>query len=115
MLQQVLLSDGELRSEELDRAHAEALRSAGPWGQGFPEPMFDGRFDVLDWRVIGEKHLKFSLRLPGHAAALNAIHFNGWQDQAPPARIHAAYQLDTDDWQNRRGIQLLVRYWQAAE
>ena len=115
MLQQVLLSDGELRSDELDRAHAEALRSAGPWGQGFPEPMFDGRFDVLDWRVIGEKHLKFSLRLPGHAAALNAIHFNGWQDQAPPARIHAAYQLDTDDWQNRRGIQLLIRYWQAAE
>ena len=115
MLQEVLLSDGELRSDELDRAHAEALRSAGPWGQGFPEPMFDGRFDVLDWRVIGEKHLKFSLRLPGHAAALNAIHFNGWQDQAPPARIHAAYQLDTDDWQNRRGIQLLIRYWQAAE
>ena len=115
MLQEVLLSDGELRSDELDRAHAEALRGAGPWGQGFPEPMFDGRFDVLDWRVIGEKHLKFSLRLPGHAAALNAIHFNGWQDQAPPARIHAAYQLDTDDWQNRRGIQLLIRYWQAAE
>ena len=115
MLQEVLLSDGELRSDELDRGHAEALRGAGPWGQGFPEPMFDGRFDVLDWRVIGEKHLKFSLRLPGHAAALNAIHFNGWQDQAPPARIHAAYQLDTDDWQNRRGIQLLIRYWQAAE
>ncbi|WP_313223553.1 single-stranded-DNA-specific exonuclease RecJ [Pseudoxanthomonas mexicana] len=115
MLQEVLLSDGELRSDELDRAHAEALRGAGPWGQGFPEPMFDGCFDVLDWRVIGEKHLKFSLRLPGHAAALNAIHFNGWQDQAPPARIHAAYQLDTDDWQNRRGIQLLIRYWQAAE
>lgn len=115
ILQEVLLSDGELRSDELDRAHAETLRSAGPWGQGFPEPMFDGRFDVLDWRVIGEKHLKFSLRLPGHAAALNAIHFNCWQDQAPPARIHAAYQLDTDDWQNRRGIQLLIRYWQAAE
>ena len=65
--------------------------------------------------MIGEKHLKFSLFFPGHAAALNAIHFNGWQDQAPPARIHAAYQLDTDDWQNRRGIQLLIRYWQAAE
>ena len=115
LLQEVLLSDGELRGGELDRAHAEALRSAGPWGQGFPEPVFDGCFDVLDWRVIGEKHLKFSLRLPGHAPLLNAIHFNGWQDQPPPARIHAAYQLETDDWQNRRGIQLLIRHWQAVE
>ncbi|PPJ42677.1 MULTISPECIES: single-stranded-DNA-specific exonuclease RecJ [unclassified Pseudoxanthomonas] len=115
MLQEVLLSDGELLSDELDRAHAEALRGAGPWGQGFPEPMFDGRFDVLDWRVIGEKHLKLSLRLPGHAGPLNAIHFNGWHDQPPPSRIHAAYQLETDDWQNRRGIQLLIRYWQAAD
>lgn len=115
LLQEVLLSDGELQGGELDRTHAEALRSAGPWGQGFPEPMFDGCFDVLDWRVIGEKHLKFSLRLPGHAPLLNAIHFNGWQDQPPPARIHAAYQLETDDWQNRRGIQLLIRHWQAVE
>ncbi len=115
LLQEVLLSDGELQGGELDRTHAEALRSAGPWGQGFPEPVFDGCFDVLDWRVIGEKHLKFSLRLPGHAPLLNAIHFNGWQDQPPPARIHAAYQLETDDWQNRRGIQLLIRHWQAVE
>nr|WP_298156660.1 single-stranded-DNA-specific exonuclease RecJ [uncultured Pseudoxanthomonas sp.] len=115
LLQEVLLSDGELQGGELDRAHAEALRSAGPWGQGFPEPVFDGCFDVLDWRVIGEKHLKFSLRLPGHAPPLNAIHFHGWQDQPPPARIHAAYQLETDDWQNRRGIQLLIRHWQAVE
>jgi len=115
MLQEVLLTDGELQADELDRAHAEALRGAGPWGQGFPEPMFDGRFDVLDWRVIGEKHLKFSLRSPGHAMPLNAIHFNGWHDQSPPSRIHAAYQLETDDWQNRRGIQLLIRHWQAAD
>ena len=101
--------------EGLRGPEADALRSAGPWGQGFPEPMFDGRFDVLDWRVIGEKHLKFSLRLPGHAAPLNAIHFNGWHDQPPPSRIHAAYQLETDDWQNRRDIQLLIRHWQAAD
>ena len=110
-----LLSDGELRSDELDRAHAEALRGAGPWGQGFPEPVFDGVFDVLDWRVVGEKHLKFSLRAGGHAAPLNAIQFNGWHDVPPPTRIQAAYQLDTDDWRDRRGIQLLVRHWQAAD
>jgi single-stranded-DNA-specific exonuclease len=77
--------------------------------------MFDGVFDVLDWRVVGEKHLKFSLRLRGQATPLNAIQFNGWHDQPPPSRIQAAYQLDTDDWQNRRGIQLLVRHWQPAD
>jgi single-stranded-DNA-specific exonuclease len=115
LLQEELLSDGELQPGELDRMHAEALRGAGPWGQGFPEPMFDGVFDVLDWRVVGEKHLKFSLRLPGQATPLNAIQFNGWRDQPPPSRIQAAYQLDTDDWQNRRGIQLLVRHWQPAD
>ena len=115
LLQEELLSDGELQPGELDRVHAEALRGAGPWGQGFPEPVFDGFFDVMDWRVVGEKHLKFSLRLPGHAAPLNAIQFNGWHDQPPPSRIQAAYQLDTDDWQNRRGIQLLVRHWQPAD
>ncbi|MBD9477494.1 single-stranded-DNA-specific exonuclease RecJ [Pseudoxanthomonas sp. PXM02] len=114
LLQEEVLSDGELHAGELDRAHADALRSAGPWGQGFPEPLFDGVFDVLDWRVVGEKHLKFSLRAAGQTTPLSAIHFNGWHDQPPPARIHAAYQLDTDDWRDRRGIQLLLRHWQAA-
>lgn len=115
LLREEVLSDGELASGELDRAHADVLRSAGPWGQGFPEPLFDGVFDVLDWRVVGEKHLKFSLLATGHATPLNAIHFNGWHDVPPPARIHAAYQLDTDDWRDRRGIQLLLRHWQAAD
>ena len=115
LLREEVLSDGELASAELDRAHADVLRGAGPWGQGFPEPVFDGVFDVLDWRVVGEKHLKFSLGAAGHAAPLNAIQFNGWHDEAPPARIHAAYQLDTDDWRDRRGIQLLVRHWQGAD
>lgn len=115
LLREEVLSDGELGIDELDRSHADVLRGAGPWGQGFPEPVFDGVFDVLDWRVVGEKHLKFSLRRAGHAAPLNAIQFNGWHDQAPPARIEAAYQLDTDDWQNRRGIQLLIRHWSPVD
>lgn len=115
LLREEVLSDGELSSAELDRAHADVLRSAGPWGQGFSEPVFDGVFDVLDWRVVGEKHLKLSLRAAGHVAVLNAIHFNGWHDQAPPSRIEAAYQLDTDDWKDKRGIQLLIRHWAPAD
>ncbi|WP_454830753.1 single-stranded-DNA-specific exonuclease RecJ [Pseudoxanthomonas wuyuanensis] len=115
LLQAELPSDGELLPHELDRMHADALRCAGPWGQGFPEPLFDGVFDVLDWRVVGERHLKFSLRAAGRAQPISAIHFSGWNDQPPPARIHAAYQLDTDDWQDRRGIQLVLRHWLAAD
>jgi len=113
LLQAEWLSDGELLPEEFDRAHAEALRDGGPWGQGFPEPLFDGEFEVIDWRVLGGRHLKFSLRLAGRAQPLSAIHFGGWREQPKPKRLHAVYQLDTDDYQDRRGIQLLVRHWEA--
>ncbi|MCY7355686.1 MAG: single-stranded-DNA-specific exonuclease RecJ, partial [Lysobacter sp.] len=63
LLQSEVLSDGELAAEEFDRAHAEALRDGGPWGQGYPEPLFDGSFEVFAWRVVGERHLKFELAL----------------------------------------------------
>ena len=49
---------------------------AGPWGQGFPEPQFDGEFEVLGWRVVGERHLKLELGMAG--MRLNAIQFGGW-------------------------------------
>ncbi len=64
LLQAELLSDGELLPHEFDRAHAEALRDGGPWGQGFAEPLFDGVFEVIDWRPIGERHRKLVLALP---------------------------------------------------
>ena len=73
LLQAELHSDGELRPQELDRFHAEALRDGGPWGQGFPEPLFDGCFEVLDWRVVGERHLKLNLRHPDRREPLAAI------------------------------------------
>lgn len=114
MLQSELLSDGELRAEEFDRRHAEALRDGGPWGQAFPEPLFDGRFEVIDSRKVGERHLKLSLRAPSRAQPINAIHFGGWRDEVLPRYIHAAFQLDTDDYQDRRGIQLILRHWEPA-
>jgi single-stranded-DNA-specific exonuclease len=114
MLQSELLSDGELRAEEFDRRHAEALRDGGPWGQAFPEPLFDGRFEVIDSRKVGDRHLKLSLRASGRAQPIGAIHFGGWRDQPLPRHIHAAFQLDTDDYQDRRGIQLILRHWEPA-
>jgi single-stranded-DNA-specific exonuclease len=109
-----LLSDGELAPAEFERGLAEALRLAGPWGQGFAEPLFDNVFAVAQWRVLGDRHLKLALVPDGGRTELSAIHFGGYAGAPPPARIRAAYQLDLDDWKDRRGVQLLVRHWEAA-
>jgi len=107
-----LLSDGPLSAAEFCRDTAESLLLAGPWGQGFAEPLFDNAFAVLDWRVIAERHLKFSLQAESGGPVLSAIQFGGWNGAAPPSRIHAAYQLELDDFRGRRDVQLLVRQWQ---
>lgn len=113
-LQAELWSDGELARADITRDLAEQLRLAGPWGQGFPEPMFDGEFQVLESRVVGETHLKLRLLHRDGGDALEAIEFGGWRGERPAARLHLAYQLDLDDWRERRGVQLLVRHRQPA-
>jgi single-stranded-DNA-specific exonuclease len=108
MLQADVLSDGELRSDEFTRASADALRDGGPWGQGFPEPQFDGDFDVLAWRVVGERHLKLELGQAG--LRLNAIEFGGWSGSAPPGRIRIAYRLEPDDYRGGNAVQIVVTH-----
>ena len=114
LLQAELHSDGELRPQELDRFHAEALRDGGPWGQGFPEPLFDGCFEVLDWRVVGERHLKLNLRHPDRREPLAAIQFGGWHGSAPATHLHLAYRLAPDDYRGGQAIQLIVEHLVAA-
>ncbi len=109
-LQQHVLSDGELGVHELDHCHADALRLAGPWGQGFPEPLFDGHFEVANWRVLKERHLKLELRLPGLPGTVNAIHFGGWHGNAPSRHVHLAYRLACDDYRGGTAIQLIVEH-----
>ncbi len=108
LLQAELLSDGELLPRELDRFHAEALRDGGPWGQGFAEPLFDGHFEVLEWRTVGERHLKLSLRHPERREPLAAIHFGGWRGTPPARHLHLAYRLTPDDYRGGAAIQLVV-------
>lgn len=114
MLQAELLSDGELLPQELDRFHAEALRDGGPWGQGFPEPLFDGQFEVLDWRVVGGRHLRLRLRHPAGREPLSAIRFGGWQGREPPRRLHLAYRLVPDDYRGARAVQLTIEHFEPA-
>ena len=114
MLQLVIDSDGELAAGEFDRFHAEALRDGGPWGQAFPEPVFDGEFELVDWRRVGERHLRMRLRLAGRSGPLKAIHFGGWRESPPPPRLRLAYRLATDDWRDARDIQLVVEHLEPA-
>ena len=114
LLRAELPSDGALQPHEFDRRHAEAIRDGGPWGQGFPEPLFDDVFDVLGWRVVGERHLKLSLRAEGLQRPLDAIHFQGWDTQAPAPRSRIAYRLAVDDWRGGDAIQLIVEHREPA-
>jgi single-stranded-DNA-specific exonuclease len=113
-LQAELASDGELLPHEFDHHHAVALRDGGPWGQGFPEPLFDGEFDVVDWRIVAERHLKLTLRLAGRPLPLPAIHFGGWREEPPGARIRIAYRLAVDDYRGGGAIQLIVEHREAV-
>ncbi|AOL19791.1 single-stranded-DNA-specific exonuclease RecJ [Xanthomonas citri pv. malvacearum str. GSPB1386] len=110
LLHAQLHSDGELAAHELDHLHAEALRVAGPWGQGFPEPLFDGQFEVLQHRVLKERHLKLTLRCPGRAEPLNAIYFNGWRGSDPARLVRLAYRLVADDYRGGTAVQLIVEH-----
>ncbi len=107
-----LVSDGELDADALDFAHACALRDGGAWGQGYPEPLFDGVFDVGDWRIVGERHLKLTLERDGRR--FNAMHFDGWTGQSPAGALHVAYRLVPDDWRGGDAIQLIVVQREAA-
>lgn len=105
-----LWSDGKLESGDFNRPLVDQLSAMGPWGQGFPEPQFDGDFDVLEWRVVGQRHLKMQLRCVESGARLNAIHFGAWDGEPPPPRAHFLYQLEPDDYRQRGDIQLLIRH-----
>lgn len=116
-LQGVVWSDGSLRGRDLDLPLAEALRLGGPWGQAFPEPVFDGRFEVLSRRIVGEKHLKLQLASPDDGQAIDAIAFNTTDEEWSEGVSHvfAAYKLDINEFRGRRSAQLVVDYLQPCE
>ena len=112
MLTDALHSDGELDAADFAIDTAIALRDGGHWGQGYPEPLFDGEFAVLAWRIVGERHLKLELGIG--SKRLNAIHFGGWEGDPPPARVRIAYRLVPDDYRGGDAIQLVVVHREAA-
>ena len=112
-LQAVLDSDGELAEAEFQLELATALRFAGPWGQHFPEPVFDGVFQIVSQRLVGEKHLKLVLFPTSGSVLLDAIAFNVdravWPDPSI-AQVEIAYRLDVNEYRGQRSVQLMVEH-----
>lgn len=113
-LQAELLTDGELPSDAFTLSLARSLRHAGPWGQTFPEPLFDNVFECTSWKVMGERHLRLSLRDPRDGRTHDGVMFNAYHGEAPPPRLRAAYELTVNDWQGRESLRLLLRYIEPA-
>lgn len=110
-----LVSDGALTSDDLSLEVAAMLRDAGPWGQAFPEPLFDDVFKIVEQRLVGDKHLKLKLEKDGKA--IDAIAFFVDTDVWPNHRcsaIHAAYRLDVNEFRGRSSVQLIVEYFEEA-
>ena len=113
--QSVLLTDGELPATCFNLEFANELQQSGPWGQQFPEPVFEGVFELIQQRIVGDKHLKLVLK---HSSGqlVDAIAFNIDIKAWPNTAAHSAklaYQLDINEFRGKFSLQLLVREIQA--
>lgn len=106
----VVVTDGELGAEDLTVANARAVVAHGPWGAGFPEPAFHGEFDVVNERVVGQRHLRMVLRHDGRVT--DAIAFN--QDPVAARRVRAVYRLGVNDRADVETLQLQVERLEAC-
>lgn len=109
-LQRVLLSDGQLEAHDISLQLAETLRNAGPWGQGFPEPLFEGQFDIVQRRIVGEHHLK--MLLTSGNQQIDAIAFRttdiDWPEHVEQVRL--VYKLDVNEFNGKRSAQFVVEH-----
>lgn len=106
-----IVSDGELLPHQMTMALAQELRNAGPWGQNFPEPLFDGYFRVVQQRIVGERHLKLVLETECGQTMVDAIAFNVDLKTWPDATIQfaqVAYKLDINEFRGNESLQFMV-------
>ncbi|GGW52655.1 single-stranded-DNA-specific exonuclease RecJ [Alishewanella tabrizica] len=114
-LQAIIFSDGELDHSCFELDFAQLLQNAGPWGQAFPEPVFDGEFKLLNQKMLADRHLKLMLQGPG-GKLVDAIWFNADNKAWPNVnvqRVRLAYQLDINEYREQQSLQLIVRHMEA--
>jgi single-stranded-DNA-specific exonuclease len=116
-LQAELQTDGMLASDDCSMALAYAINSAGPWGQGFVQPLFDGEFVIAQQRLVGEKHLKLQLidenSGQSHEAIAFFIDLEEWPNEAK--RLRAVYKLDINRFRGNESLQLMVEHLQPLD
>ena len=113
-LEQKILSDGELTEQEMTLEIADLLQNAATWGQEFPEPLFDGVFDVIQSRIVGQRHLKLVLRKPSGDLVIDAIAFfvDKPEHWLGLRQVKVAYRLDINEFRGNRTVQFIVQYFE---
>ena len=101
-----LLTDGELNASEMTLKNAQLLCESAPWGQGFEEPIFYGDFEILEQRIVGEKHLKCTLKLIDSSAIFEGIAF--FQEKLESKQVRVAYKLNVNSFRGNESLQLMI-------
>jgi single-stranded-DNA-specific exonuclease len=107
-----IFTDGALSGNDFSLELAEQLRTLTPWGQGFPEPIFDGEFEILNRRILKEKHLKMQVRPLDGEQPIDVIAFNTVDSDWPPDvnRIQLAYRLEVNVFRGSKNLQLMAKH-----
>jgi len=101
-----LMTDGKLEASEITLKNAELLRSSSPWGQGFEEPIFYGDFELVEQKIVGEKHLKCTLKLNGASSIFEGIAF--FQERLDTKQVKVAYKLNVNSFRGNESLQLMI-------
>jgi len=109
---QSIWTDGELSFDDFSIEMADQLRQISPWGQTFPEPTFEGKFEVMEARLVGEIHAKLKLQPLGTSQSIDAIFFSylSKYDSLPQGQITAVYKLDVNEFRERLSLQLMIQH-----
>ncbi len=102
-----ILTDGPLPESALTVDFARSLRDAGPWGSGFPEPLWSGDFTVVEQRTVAARHLKMRVRPESGRAVVDAIAFHQ-AGAALRGPVRLAYRLDVNEFRGLENAQLVV-------